>query len=179
MSQWESRGKKCNWRGKGLNSFSAGATCYKPFKQFGLRLGPTKCWAWSGSRLFDTLDNIPERFFKFNFENNNNNKNSRHNYPACKELKFHLFLCTRVILPKNVVCLLGQIKKLFLGPSLICFKCPSSVFFQTWIKEKWPHLFHLCQNQTNILYLKWMKKGASLVFNEIKNKKVASSDFGK
>ena len=23
-------------------------------KQFGLRSGPTKCWAWSGSKMFDT-----------------------------------------------------------------------------------------------------------------------------
>ena len=35
-------------------------------KQFGPRLGPTKCWAWSGSKLLDTQkwDGIPERIFQ-------------------------------------------------------------------------------------------------------------------
>ena len=32
-------------------------------KQFGPRSGPTKCRAWSGSKMFDT-DGIPERIFR-------------------------------------------------------------------------------------------------------------------
>ena len=40
-------------------------------KQFGPRSGPTKCRAWSGSKLFDILKCIPERFFpKSWFEKN-------------------------------------------------------------------------------------------------------------
>ena len=46
-------------------------------------------------------------------------------------------------------------KKLFLRPSLICFKCPSSVFFQTW-KKVASSIFFRCQNQNiGILCLKW------------------------
>ena len=58
-------------------------------------------------------------------------------------------------------------KKMFLRSSLICIKCPSSVFFLT-IKVGSFILF-LCQNQNiNIFVLKLNKKGASLVFDEIK-----------
>ena len=33
-------------------------------KQFGSRSGPTKCWAWSGSKLFDTLIVFLKDFLK-------------------------------------------------------------------------------------------------------------------
>ena len=33
------------------------------FKQFGPRSGPTNCWAWSGSKLFDTLMVFLKEFF--------------------------------------------------------------------------------------------------------------------
>ena len=87
---------------------------------------------------------------------------------------------------------------LFLRPSLICFKCPSSVFFSDLNKTKWPHLFY-SDVKINILALlclkrtKWMclivflsnrkiKTVASSVFWEIKNKNKnlpASSVFQK
>ena len=76
-----------------------------------------------------------------------------------------------------MVCILiGQIKKMFLRPSLICFKFPSSVFFSE--LKKRGHLFYLCQNQNiNIFMIEMYKKGTSLDFDEIENekKKVASS----
>ena len=38
-------------------------------KQFGPRSGATKCWAWSGSKLFDTLMLFLKEFFeKIDFE---------------------------------------------------------------------------------------------------------------
>ena len=38
-------------------------------KELGTRSGPTKCWAWSGSKLFDTLMIFLKEFFKnINFE---------------------------------------------------------------------------------------------------------------
>ena len=41
-------------------------------KQFGSRSGPTKCWAWSGSKLFDTLlIYLKEYFDSFNYEKKN------------------------------------------------------------------------------------------------------------
>ena len=40
-------------------------------KQFGPRLGPTQCRAWSGSKLFDTLIAFQKEFFeKLGFEKN-------------------------------------------------------------------------------------------------------------
>ena len=45
-------------------------------KQFGPRLGPTKCRAWSGSKLFDTLMVFPTEFFqKVDFEKNRQTTN--------------------------------------------------------------------------------------------------------
>ena len=69
---------------------------------------------------------------------------------------------------------------LFLRPSLICFKWPSSVFFSDLNKKKrgiMTFIIFICQNQNiNIFLLKMdQKKGASLVFYE---KKVGSSVFG-
>ena len=63
---------------------------------------------------------------------------------------------------------------MFLRPFLICFKCPSSVFFfRLGIKKEWPHLFY---SDINIFMLKMNQKGVSLDFDVIK-KKVASSVF--
>ena len=68
---------------------------YNLCKQFGSRSGPTKCRAWSGSKLFDTLIIFLKDFFEKIYlkkAKNKNNKKHRHwkgmqNYPACKELK--------------------------------------------------------------------------------------------
>ena len=74
----------------------------------------------------------------------------------------------------------ASMAKLFLRLSLICFKCPSCVFFSDLNKKKWPHLFY---SNIKIFILKMNKKGASLVFLEIKNKnlpaRAASSVFQK
>ena len=68
-------------------------------KKFGLRLGPTKCLAWSGSKLFDTLVVFPNYFFcgeKVDFEKKIADKKNMKNYPLGKEYKiqnelFHVY----------------------------------------------------------------------------------------
>ena len=57
-------------------------------KQFGPRSGPTKCRAWSGSKLFDTLTVYLKEFFeKVDFENFSRRQKSIQYYPVGKELK--------------------------------------------------------------------------------------------
>ena len=58
-------------------------------KQFGPRSGPTKCRAWSGSKLFDTLMVfIKEFFIKVDFEKISRRQKSMQNIPACR-VKVH------------------------------------------------------------------------------------------
>ena len=59
-------------------------------KQFGTWSGPTKCQAWSGSKLFDTLMIfLKELFEKVDFEKNRQTtKKIMKKYPACQELIF-------------------------------------------------------------------------------------------
>ena len=52
-------------------------------KQFGSRSGPTKCRAWSGSKLFDT-DGIPEKMI---MKKISRRPKKIKNYPVGKELK--------------------------------------------------------------------------------------------
>ena len=61
---------------------------------------------------------------------------------------------------------------MFLTTSLICFKCPSFVFFQTSIKMKWPHLFYsyVKIKISTFFMLKMNKKGASIGLDEILKK---------
>ena len=55
------------------------------------------------------------------------------------------------------------------------FQMPLICLFQTW--KKWP-LFFRCQNQKIVIFMiKMNKKCAPLCFDQIKNKKVASSVF--
>ena len=57
-------------------------------KQFGPRSGPTKCWSWSGSNLFDTLIGFPKDFFfKVYFEKSQQTSKIMKYYPAWKELR--------------------------------------------------------------------------------------------
>ena len=59
-------------------------------KQFGARSGPTKCPAWSGSKLFDTLLLFLKEFFEnIDFEKkiSADDQNSSRNYAVGKELK--------------------------------------------------------------------------------------------
>ena len=52
-------------------------------KQFGPRSGPTKCRAWSGSKLFDTLMVLEKLILKK--VNQQTTKNCMQNYPVSKE----------------------------------------------------------------------------------------------
>ena len=58
-------------------------------KQSGSRAGLTKCWFWSWSKPFDTLDSVPERIFfkksKFWKKSADDNECMK-NYPAWKRL---------------------------------------------------------------------------------------------
>ena len=57
-------------------------------KQFGPRSGLTKCQAWSGSKLFDTVVALLKEFFeKVDFEKTADDKKSMQNYPSCKALR--------------------------------------------------------------------------------------------
>ena len=58
-------------------------------KQFGPRSDQTKCWAWSGSKLFDTLMEILNEFFteKFTWKKISLRQKSNQNFPVVKELK--------------------------------------------------------------------------------------------
>ena len=57
-------------------------------KQFGPRSGPTKCRAWSGSKLFDTLMIFLKEFFKkVNFEKNQQTAKKHAKSPKCCKLK--------------------------------------------------------------------------------------------
>ena len=47
-----------------LNSLLLVSSANKICKLFGLRSGLTKCWAWSGSKLFDTLIVLLKEFFE-------------------------------------------------------------------------------------------------------------------
>ena len=64
-----------------LNSFPASGNFYCLLITFGNSLDPDqKCWAWSGSKLFDTLMVFLKDFYKkVNFK-----KKSPHNKKACK-----------------------------------------------------------------------------------------------
>ena len=56
-------------------------------KQFWYRSGPTKCRAWSVSKLFDTLMVFLKEFFKnVNVEKISRRQKIMKNFPACKEL---------------------------------------------------------------------------------------------
>ena len=56
-------------------------------KQFGPRSGRTKCWAWSGNKLLDTLMVFLKEFFeKVDFEKNQRTTKSMKNFPGGKEL---------------------------------------------------------------------------------------------
>ena len=61
-------------------------------KQFEPRSGPTKCWAWSGSKRFDTVMAFMSNFLKIIFlyfwrrKKISRLQKSMQNYPACKEL---------------------------------------------------------------------------------------------
>ena len=67
-------------------------------KQFGPRSGPTKCRAWSGSKLFDTLTAFLKEFLqKVDFEKISRRHKFMQNYPACKELT-RVFLFFRMSL---------------------------------------------------------------------------------
>ena len=59
-------------------------------KQFEPRSDPTNCWAWSGSKLFDTLRVFPKEFFeKVYFEKISRRQKILKNYPEGKDLKLH------------------------------------------------------------------------------------------
>ena len=46
-----------------INSLPIWSSADNLCKQFGSRSGPTKRWSWSGSKVFDSLNGIPESFF--------------------------------------------------------------------------------------------------------------------
>ena len=55
-------------------------------KQFGSRSGPTKCWAWSGPKLYDP----PERIFQqqqIYFENNQQTTKRNEKLPSRQKIK--------------------------------------------------------------------------------------------
>ena len=55
---------------------------------FGPRSGPTKCCAWSGSKLFDIEMVFMKEFIEMLiFKNNQQTAQSMQNYPACKNIK--------------------------------------------------------------------------------------------
>ena len=66
-------------------------------KQFGPGSGPTKRWAWSGSKLYDTLIIFLKEFFeKLDSENNQQTTKKREIFPGGKELKMHVQLLSGV-----------------------------------------------------------------------------------
>ena len=76
------------------------------FKQFGPRSGPTKCRAWSGSKLFDTLVVFLKEFFKKNIL-----KNSADDKKACKfhrrqrqAFKWALLFLFFLLFPTFLIC---------------------------------------------------------------------------
>ena len=58
------------------------------YKQIGPRLGPTKCWGWSGSQLFDTLMVFLKDFLKKKVEFED--KKNMQNYPGGKESQVNI-----------------------------------------------------------------------------------------
>ena len=45
-------------------ALSTGVPCWLPLQKVGYRSGPTKCWSWSGPKLFDTLMVFLKRIFQ-------------------------------------------------------------------------------------------------------------------
>ena len=72
-------------------------------KQFGPRSGPTKCPAWSGSKLNGTLMVILKEFFeKVDSEKISRRQKSMQNYPGSKELMQYVYEPVyKVLLPIN------------------------------------------------------------------------------
>ena len=88
-------------------------------KQFGPRSGPTFCWDWSGSKLFDT-EGIPKNFLKKWFWKNISRRQiSMQNYPVGKVFTMTLMYAPTALLTgsSNSSILSLQIHK---APPIIC-----------------------------------------------------------
>ena len=90
------------------------------YKQFGPRSGPTKCRAWSGPKLFDTLMVFLKEFFeKVDFEISSRRQKSMQNYIVGKGIKYLFTYILSIVVLKMpyayyVCCILaeiGQFKK--------------------------------------------------------------------
>ena len=105
-------------------------SAYNICKQFGPRSHPTKCRAWSGSKLFDTLTVFLNEFFeKVDFKKklaDNKLKKACKNYPVCKELKWK---CSES-LPCNIITLTSTLanvpKSWFLDIQILKLACPQN-----------------------------------------------------
>ena len=92
-----------------INAFRDMSPADNLCKQFGPRSGPTKCQAWSGSKLFDILRVfLKDVFEKCNWWKNNSEKTNMQHFSAGKDLKGCIFISVYLIelyvLQENLIC---------------------------------------------------------------------------
>ena len=124
-------------------------------KQFGPRSGPTKCRAWSGSKLFNNLMVFLKEFFKkVDFEKNLQTTKKHPKLPSRQRAK--LLFTVNILKFDKLIYLHSHIKCCFCYRLLTFFKIN---FFKKFFQEHYQSVNQLTERTSALIWVQTVWKG--------------------